>query len=262
MKTTNDIATPTIVQGNRGLGRIRLPDRLTEGREIVLHGDPFCALLARSPRPGEIMTVTDSRGKEFRGRITALGADQAHCLIFEELAEPTELPFPLCLLQALPDKERMELIIQKATELGVAVIRPFKSRHSISLEEREAHQPKAHRWQQVALAASKQCRRAVVPWVAPYCSFEGALKQARPLELKLILVEKERRRLSTLIKNTPPPKDIALMVGPEGGWDAEEVERAVEEGVCPVGLGGRILRTETAAIAACAILQYEWGGPR
>lgn len=256
MKKTND----TTVLGNHGLGRIRLPDQLTEGKEIVLRGTPFAALLARAPRPGEIMTVTDIRGVEFRGRITELGANQARCHIFEELAEPTDPPFDLCLFQALPDKERMELIIQKATELGVAVICPFKSRHSISLEEREAHQPKAHRWQQVALAASKQCRRAVVPWVAPYCSFEEALEQARPLELKIILVEKEQRRLATLLRNTPPPKSIALMVGPEGGWDAGEVKGAVEEDFCPVGLGGRILRTETAAIAACAILQYVWDG--
>lgn len=258
MKATNDIA----LLGNHGFGRIRLPDQLSEGREVTLEGDPFARLLAREPRPGEIITITDVRDKEFRGRITELGADQARCHIFEELAEPTELPFDLCLFQALPDKERMELIIQKTTELGVKAICPFKSRHSIALEEREAPQPKAHRWQHIALAASKQCRRAVVPWVAPYCPFEEALAQARPLELKLILVEKEKKRLETLIRNTSPPKGIALMVGPEGGWDAEEVEQAKEKGFCPVGLGGRILRTETAAIAACAILQYEWGGPR
>lgn len=258
MKKTND----TTVLGNHGFGRIRLPDQLSKGREISLEGDPFTALLARAPRPGEIITVTDVRGVEFRGRITELGDKGARCHVFEELAEPTEPPFDLVLFQALPDKERMELIIQKATELGVAVICPFESRHSISLAQREATQPKAHRWQHIALAATTQCRRAVVPWVAPYCSFEGALEQARPVELKIILVEKEKKRLAPLIKNTPPPKSIALMVGPEGGWDAEEVKGAVEEGFAPVGLGGRILRTETAAIAACAILQYEWGGLR
>ena len=258
METKNDIALP----GNHGFGRIHLPDQLSEGTEISLQGSPFAALLAREPRPGEIITITDVRGTEFRGRITELGADQARCHIFEELAEPTEPPFDLVLFQALPDKERMELIIQKATELGVAVICPFKSRHSIALEEREAHQPKAHRWQHIALAAAKQCRRAVVPWVAPYCPLEKALDHARPLELKLILVEKEQKRLATLIKDMPLPQSIALMVGPEGGWDVGEVEHAKEQGFTPVGLGGRILRTETAAIAACAILQYAWGGPR
>ena len=258
MKTTTDI----MGLGNQGFGRIRLPDHLSAGKEITLEGASFAVLLVREPRPGEIITITDAANKEFRGRITELGADQARCHIFEELAEPTELPFDLVLFQALPDRERIELIIQKATELGVKVICPFKSRHSISLQEREAGQPKAHRWQHISLAASKQCRRAVVPWVTPYCSFEEALEQARPLELKLILVEKEKERLAPLIGNTPLPKTIALMVGPEGGWDAEEVEQAREKGFCPVSLGGRILRTETAAIAACAILQYAWDGPR
>jgi 16S rRNA (uracil1498-N3)-methyltransferase len=228
--------------------------------EIVLEGGPFNALLAREPRRGEIITITDAAGKEFRGRIDKLGDDRARCHIFEALQEPTEPPFDLVLFQALPDKERMELIIQKATELGAKAIVPFKSKHSISLREREAVQPKAHRWQPIALKAAKQCRRAIVPWVAPYCSFEGALEQARPLELKLLLLEKEEERLASLIRNMPPPKNIALMVGSEGGWDTREVGQARREGFFSVGLGGRILRTETAAIAACAILQYEWGG--
>ena len=117
---------------NHGFGRITLPAQLTEGREIALQSDSFAALLAREPRPGEIITITDATGKEFRGRITELGDDGARCYIFEKLKEPTEPPFDLFLFQALPDKERMEIIIQKATELGVRVICPFKSRHSIS----------------------------------------------------------------------------------------------------------------------------------
>jgi 16S rRNA (uracil1498-N3)-methyltransferase len=246
-------------ESNLGLQKITFPTPLQTGREIALKGDPFSALLAREPLQGEIITITDSSGSEFRGRIIELGDDWARCHI-EELQDPTEPPFDLVLFQALPDKERMELIIQKGTELGVKTIVPFKSKHSISLQEREAVQPKAHRWQPIALKAAKQCRRAIVPWIAPYCSFEGALEQASPLELKLLLLEKEEERLAPLIRTMPPPKSIALMVGPEGGWDAAEVEQARGEGFFCVGLGGRILRTETAAIAACAILQYEWGG--
>ena len=240
--------------------RITSPIPLRTGKGIALEGDSFSALLAREPLQGEIVTITDSSGSEFRGRITKLGKDRAHCHIFEELREPTEPPFDLFLFQALPDKERMELIIQKAVELGVKIIVPFKSKHSISLQEREAVQPKAHRWQTIALKAAKQCRRAIVPQVAPYCSFEGALDQARPMDIKIILLEKEEERLAPLIRGMPPPKSIALMVGPEGGWDGEEVEQAKGEDFYSVGLGGRILRTETAAIAACTILQYEWGG--
>ena len=176
------------------------------------------------------------------------------------MREPLEPPFELVLLQALPERERMELIIQKATELGVSCICPFKSRHSISLEERESGQPKAHRWQQIALKAAKQSRRASMPAVVSYCSFAQALDLARPLELKVMLWEKEQRRLASLIRGMPAPKGIALIIGPEGGWAEEEVQQARQAGFALAGLGGRILRTETAAITACAIIQYEWGG--
>jgi 16S rRNA (uracil1498-N3)-methyltransferase len=230
------------------------------GEEIVLEGDLFFALCQRQPYQGEIITVTDASGKAFRGRIVELKDDQARVFIFEEMREPLEPPFDLFLFQALPERERMELIIQKATELGASCICPFKSRHSISLEERESGQPKAHRWQQIALKAAKQSRRASMPLVAPYCSFAQALDLARPLELKVMLWEKEQRRLASLIRGMPAPKGIALMVGPEGGWAEEEVQQARAAGFALAGLGGRILRTETAAIAACAIIQYEWGG--
>jgi 16S rRNA (uracil1498-N3)-methyltransferase len=99
-----------------------------------------------------------------------------------------------------------------------------------------------------------------VPDVVPYCSFAQALEQAQPLEFKVILWEKEQRRLASLIRNMPPPRSVAMIIGPEGGWAEEEIQQALQEGFCAAGLGGRILRTETAAIAACAILQYEWGG--
>jgi len=237
-----------------------LPDTIHAETTVSLEGELFLALRMREPYQGEIISVTDAAGKTFRGRIVELKDDQARVFIFEEMREPIEPPFELFLLQALPEKERMELIIQKTTELGVNCICPFKSKHSISLEERESGQPKAHRWQQIALKAAKQSRRASMPAVVSYCSFAQALDLARPVELKVMLWEKEQRKLASLIRDMPPPKGIALMVGPEGGWAEEEVQQARAAGFAAAGLGGRILRTETAAIAACAILQYEWGG--
>jgi 16S rRNA (uracil1498-N3)-methyltransferase len=247
--------------GNRDPEQICFPARLTLGKEIALEGELFSPLGKRQPYQGEIITVQDAAGTAFRGRIVELKADQARVFIFEQMRGQLEPPFDLFLLQALPEKERMELIIQKATELGVSRICPFKSRHSISLQEREAGQPKAHRWQQIALKAAKQCRRASVPVVLPYCSFAQALEQARSLELKIVLWEKEEQSLASLIRGMPSPKEIAVMVGPEGGWAEEEVQQARAAGFAAAGFGGRVLRTETAAIAACAIIQYEWGGP-
>ncbi|HEX9949483.1 MAG TPA: 16S rRNA (uracil(1498)-N(3))-methyltransferase, partial [Thermodesulfobacteriota bacterium] len=210
--------------------RIIVPGKVNKDATISLKGELFSALRKREPFPGEIITVQDASGKAFRGRIVELKDDQARVFIFEEMTGPAESPFDLLLFQALPEKERMELIIQKATELGASVICPFKSRHSISLEEREATQPKTHRWQHIALKAAKQCRRASVPVVAPYCSFAQALEMARELDFKIILWEKEGTRLASLIRDMPPPRSIAVMVGPEGGWAEEEIQQARQEG--------------------------------
>jgi 16S rRNA (uracil1498-N3)-methyltransferase len=244
----------------RSSQQIVFSTRINVKQEILLQGNLFTPLRARASRTGKIITIQDVTGKAFRGRIIELADNQARVHIFEEMMGPAEPPFALVLFQALPNKERMELIIQKATELGATAICPLKSRHSISLQEREVTQPKAHRWQHIAKKAAEQCRRGIVPTVAPYCSFAEALAQARDIELKIILWEKEKTRLASLLKDTPVPSGIALLVGPEGGWAEEEVEQAQDEGFIAVSLGGRILRTETAAIAACAILQYAWGG--
>lgn len=225
-----------------------------------MQGEAFEALLLREPRRGELITLRDFSGREFRARITELGGEGATIYVFQELKVLTEPPFDLLLLQALPDKERMELIIQKVTELGVKVIVPFKSQRSISLTEREARQPKAHRWQHIALKAMKQCRRLFLPYVAPYCSFTEALRWGQSAQMKIMLLEGEVRGLASVLKSPSPPPRVALMVGPEGGWEDEEVSRARKEGFITVGLGGRILRVETATITACAILQYRWGG--
>jgi len=242
------------------LQEIVFPGELQEGTDVTLVGEPFSALLFREPHSSEVITLVDASGQEFRARILNLVPDHASVHVFEKLSKPTESCWKLVLLQALPDKERMELIVQKATELGVHMIVPFKSRRSISLEAREARQAKAHRWQHIAIRATKQCRRACVPYVAPYCSYEGALAQTREAELKIVLWEKAQRSLRSFLRDVSPQRSVALMVGPEGGWDADEIAQAQTAGFVSVGMGGRILRTETAAIASCATLQFEWEG--
>jgi 16S rRNA (uracil1498-N3)-methyltransferase len=183
---------------------------------------------------------------------------KASILIFDAFPLPTESPVEILLLQALPEKERMELIIQKVTELGVSAIVPFKSERSITLDEREAKQKKAHRWQEIAIKAVQQSRRAKVPRVRYYASFREALGVCKEGGLKIILYEKDGQNLKNVLKESSPHRVYAL-VGPEGGLAEEEIKMAMEEGFVPVKLGQRILRTETAAITLVGILQYELG---
>lgn len=247
----------------RYLNRIVVGEKIEIGKEITLEGPPLEALRVQGARLGGIITLTDSQGRDFRGRVLRLSKEKASVLIFESFPSPIESPLEVILLQALPEKERMEWIIQKATELGVSAILPFKSERSISLEERESKQKKAHRWQEIAVKAVQQSRRAGVPKVESYRSFAEALEYCNEDGLKILLYEKEGKRLKEVLSSFsrahPPPEKIYLMVGPEGGLTEGEVRLAEKKGFTPVKAGQRILRTETAAITLIGILQYEFG---
>jgi 16S rRNA (uracil1498-N3)-methyltransferase len=242
------------------IGYIEIKTRPKEGQKIRITREGLDGLNFRQARPGQLVTLTGEGGGEFRGRILSINPREAWVLVFKSLVPPTESPSKIILLQALPDKERMELIIQKATELGVYSIVPFKSKRSISLEERERKQPKAHRWQSIAIKAAKQSRRGRVPLLEPYCDFLEALEYAEGSDLKVILWERGNKNpLRDVLSSKGNYGEVTLMVGPEGGFAPEEVERAQGKGFIPITLGRRILRTETAAIVLVGILQYELG---
>ena len=240
------------------MDKIVLDRKIDIGKEVLIKGPPLEALRFQGGRVGSLITLTDSQGNDFRGRVTQLSEEKASVFIFDAFPLPTESPVEIILLQALPEKERMELIIQKTTELGVSTIIPFKSERSISLKERETKQKKAHRWQHIAIKAVQQSRRAKVPWIAEYRSFNEALKVCEDDGLKIILWEKDGEILKNVLRRNFPKK-IYTMVGPEGGFTGEEVRLAKDRGFIPVKLGQRILRTETAAITLVGILQYELG---
>lgn len=240
------------------MDRIVLDRKIVQGKEVRIEGPLLEALRFQGGRVGSLITLSDSEGDDFRGRVLSLSREAASILIFDAFPSSTESSLEVVLLQALPEKERMEWIIQKSTELGVSAIVPFKSERSISLEEREAKQKKAHRWQEIAVKAVQQSRRAKVPRVEPYHSFQEALNFCGKEGLKILLWEKKGEPLRKVLKQNCPGK-VYVMVGPEGGFTEEEVVLAKDKGFVPVKLGQRILRTETAAITLVGILQYELG---
>ncbi len=240
------------------MDRIILDRKMIKGNEVLIKGPPLEALRFQRGRVGSLITLTDSEGCDFRGRILRLSKEEASVLIFDAFPSPTESSLEIILLQALPEKERMELIIQKTTELGVSAVIPFKSERSISLEERESKQKKAHRWQEIAVKAVQQSRRARVARVEVYRSFKEALKSCGGESLKILFYEKEGENLKNVLRRYPSKK-IFAMVGPEGGFTEKEVKLAKDEGFVLVKLGQRILRTETASITLVGILQYELG---
>ncbi len=208
-------------------------------------------------RVGAIVTV-QTEGVEYRARIVGIAKGKATLHLFERLSRPSESCLAITLVQALPKKERMELIIQKATELGVTTVLPCISAKSITLSEREASQNKAHRWAAMAAKAVEQSRRRLIPRIEECVDLAAALEKASEAELKLILYEKEGKLdLHGLADKSL--KSLAIAAGPEGGFTEHEVILAQSHGYVPVRLGGRILRCETASIAALSIAQFVWG---
>ncbi|MCK4536929.1 MAG: RNA methyltransferase, partial [Desulfuromonadales bacterium] len=213
------------------------------------------ALEVWQARSGEVFTALAPDQTAFRIRMTLSADAQARCVPFERLRQSPESPLVIEIYQALPDKERFEMVLQKLTELGVSRIVPMQTDHSLTLAERDAQQKKSHRWPDVLLRAARQCRRAIVPELFDVVPFAAALEMASRAELSLMLYEGDSQFTIQEGIGSFQPQSVALMVGPEGGFSDAERDAAQNAGVLPVSLGPRILRTETAAIVGAAILQ-------
>lgn len=241
-------------------GAITFSEKISVGETLVPAGKNLENLLLWRTRPGAAVTVSDSNGRLFRARVGKPDKNGHYSLLIFEDTGFKKTHLFITLLQALPEKERMELIIQKTTELGVGRIAPFESKKSISLEQRESKQKKAHKWEEIALRAAKQARRDTLPEILSSGSFKDALAVAGRSELRIMLFEgmglmgiKEFLRGKTA-------RSAAILVGPEGGFGQDEVEEAQKSGFTPITLGGRILRTETAAIIGVGLVRYELEG--
>lgn len=209
-------------------------------------------------KPGEDVRINDGMGKTYLCCISAYEEKGAVLDIFKELDAETELPSRIVLFQGLPKGDKMEWIVQKAVELGAYSIVPFAAKRSVvKLDEKKAAK-KQERWQAIAKGAAEQSGRSIIPEVQKVMTFAEALEAAKNLDVLLIPYELEQGMKETvkIIGNITPGQSVGIFIGPEGGFEEEEVDRAKEAGACPVTLGKRILRTETAGLTALSILMY------
>jgi 16S rRNA (uracil1498-N3)-methyltransferase len=210
-------------------------------------------------RAGEVVTVVDEQMTSYLVRLTSLEEGSASCVPFQRLRTPVESPVQIEVYLSLSDKEGFDQVLQKLTELGVNRIVSIKSECSATQDVGAARQESSHRWAEVIRKASRQCRRAMLPELLEVHSFSEALSCAATKELKLMLHEGDTTWSLTESFGSFKPQSVALMVGPEGGFSAGDVEQAQAEGFFPVSLGPRILHNETAAIVAAALLQSYLG---
>jgi len=212
-------------------------------------------------QPGAAVFLVDRQGKVWQSRITKLSPQRVDVVAELSRELPAEPDIKIILIQGLPKGDKFDFIIEKSTELGVSVILPVNTRRTVVNLESAAAEKRLVRWQRIAQEAAKQCGRAVVPRVEPLQDFTKVVLGLSPYGLALIPWEEEKHRsLKQVITQGYGPIDqIALFIGPEGGWEEEEVMLALQKGASPVSLGPRILRTETAGLAVLAILMYQLG---
>ena len=214
-------------------------------------------------KPGEEISVKNgSEDKEYRCGIEELGEEEIICELRFIKEEGVELPSKIYLFQGLPKGDKMELILQKAVELGVYEVIPVASKRAVvKLDEKKA-KSKAKRWQGSAQAAAKQRKRGIVPRLQEVMSCGEAAQYSRCAQVRLIpyeLAEEKGQNMEKtkgIIGSIKPGEDVAVFIGPEGGFAREEIQEALGEGLVPITLGKRILRTETAGMAVLAILMY------
>lgn len=208
---------------------------------------------------GEELAVSNGiDGREYRCSIEKFEDEQVICtLLFIKEAE-VELSSKIYLFQGLPKADKMELIIQKAVELGAYQVIPVATKRAVvKLDEKKAAS-KVARWQQIAEAAAKQSKRKIIPEINKVINFKEAVSMARSMDIKLIPYELAEGMETTksIIESIKPGQNIAVFIGPEGGFEEAEIELAKTAGIEPITLGKRILRTETAGLAVLSWLMY------
>ena len=207
---------------------------------------------------GDSLTLSDMSGNQYDCVIESFTQDSVNAKILSCAKAPGEPPCKIVLYQALAKGEKMDYIVQKATELGVCEIVPFESERCIVKSDKKGDSTKTERRIKIATDAAGQCGRGRIPEIKPTVSFKEALEELSKKDLAFLCYEGE----STLsLKELLPdemPSEIGFMIGPEGGFSKKEVDAATERGVKLAGLGKRILRTETASLYVLSSLSFRY----
>lgn len=237
--------------------RFFVPPESLIDETVILRGEVFHHLrtVLRS-KPGAELTLLDGHGQCCLVSLTVLHKQEAEARVIRRWQQ-NERGVPITLIQALPKGDKFDLVLQKGTELGITVFQPVETRHAVLTLQGERRDKRMQRWQKIIREAARQSRRSRLPEIRPLTSLSETLGESTH-DLKLVLWEAGARPLAEALPKTPPD-GVRLLVGPEGGFSDEEIREMTQAGFQAVHLGPRILRTETAGLAATPILQYLYG---
>lgn len=206
---------------------------------------------------GDPLTVCDTKGYDYECMIEALDDHQVQLKVLDVLPSQSEPTVKVHLYQAMPKADKLELIVQKAVELGVDAITPVMTRRCVSKPDQKSMAKKLERYNRIALEAAKQSGRGKVPQVLPMLELPAALAQMQQADCAILFYENATAPARQVIQQAG--KEIAVLIGAEGGFDEEEVLQAQQAGCQVLSLGKRILRCETAPLAALSIIMFETG---
>ena len=204
----------------------------------------------------EAIVLFNGNGKAYPALPEVLEKRRASVRILREEATDNESPLNITLVQAVSAAERMDFTLQKSVELGVAEIRPVISERCVVRLSGERAEKRVARWQEIVVSACEQSGRNIVPKVLPLTTYAQALQRLPQETTKLLMSLNRAQKLSDV---RPQSGKVVFMVGPEGGWTEKEEQQAFDAGFQSVTLGKRVLRTETASLAAIAAMQTLWG---
>ena len=227
---------------------------------LVLTGENAAHAKVLRLKEGDVVTVCDGQGRECSCTVSDVSPGQVSLVTHGWEASQTEPEVRVRIFMACPKVDKLEHVIQKATELGASEITAFPSARCVSRPEQRAWEKKLVRWQKIAAAAAEQSGRGRIPLVTVLPTYEAALREAAQAELPILFYENEENRtLSMVLAGRAGLRSVSLMTGPEGGLEPEEVQQACRAGLEVCTLGRRILRCETAPLCAISAVMFAFG---
>ena len=229
------------------------------GQLLKLTGENLQHAKVLRLKPGEKMLVCDGQGREALCQVRQVGASELELEVLERRNSETEAAVRVSVYMAFPKADKLEHVIQKATELGAYEIVAFPSSRCVSRPDEKSLKKKLERWQKIAASAAEQSGRGRIPQVVALGSFQEALERAKQADMALLFYENEHAVTLRMALESGPWKTVSLLTGPEGGLEEAEVEQARGAGFQVCTLGSRILRCETAPLCALSAVMYAAG---